>query len=93
MMTMNPYAAACTENRSDMADEIAQQLDARDGASYRLEGQQLALMIVLADLPGADEARAVAGRLNLLIDEADAAGVRAVVLLQAHVQQLRGRAA
>lgn len=89
-MTMNPHAAACTENRSDRAGEITQKLDSRDAANCRRMFLQFALMIALTALPGADKARAV-GRLEQMIDEAHAAGVRAVELLQAQVQQLGGR--
>ena len=76
-----------------MVDQLSQALDRRDAASFSRDSLQAALMMALAGLPGADETRAVAGRLNLLIEEADAAGVQAVVLLQAQVQQLGGQVA
>lgn len=92
-MTTHSNADACTESCIATVAEITQALDRRDAASYSRDSLQVALMLALASLPGADEARAVAGRLNLLIAEADSAGVQAVVLLQAQVQQLGGQAA
>lgn len=92
-MSAAPDADACTENRSAMVNQLTQALDCRDAASFNRDSLQAALMMALAGLPGADEARAVAGRLNLLIEEADTAAVQAVVLLQAQVQQLGGRVA
>lgn len=78
-------ADACTQWPAAVLDQLQQSLDRRDAASFSRDSIQAALMLELARLPGAEQARAVAGQLNLLIEEADTAGVQAVVLLQAQV--------
>lgn len=87
---MRTSADACTQWPDAVLDQLQQTLDRRDAASFSRDSLQGALMLELACLPGAERARAVAGQLNLLIEEADTAGLQAVLLLQAQVQQLCG---
>lgn len=83
-------ADACTQWPAAVLDQLQQTLDRRDAASFSRDSLQAALMLELACLPGAELARTVAGQLNLFIEEADIAGVHAVLLLPAQVQQLGG---